>query len=455
MIKKLAALFVFIFILTAGAAHAAEGGGEETGSIIDFFSIGGGCGGGGPAPCDDDPKNGLFASIACRVMKSFNTGVVPLYCNIVSNPEYLAAIDAAMALYVVLLGFSFIFGLVPMTAGTLVAKLLKATIVYAITINADLYFNLIYNTVLQTPQDAVRILLNSATGAAAGGAGSENFFQYVDKNMFKVMNEVFYSQATEGSGQTYTKSNLKVFVIGLALWQLGGDLIGGLFFAVTIGWVLAFFSIMVRYLLAMLSLMFVLMLGPLFLPTLLFEQTKYLAEEWFYMLLNFIMQIVLVVAFVLMVQVFFIEFYKTISDAMEKGTMTQSSDKGLVTFNDSTAPDGAAFRVEKRNSKGFSPQEAEQFYNSAFGTTYQDDLPKKVIKFLGMLVMVLCSITFLSYVPSLAALLIGRPRFVRIFAGEQFGPQDRTKQADLLGQEKTRGPGFDVNALTEARPGGR
>ena len=46
----------------------------------------------------------------------------------------------------------------PMRTGTLVGKLLKAVIVYTITINSDIYFNLVYNTVLQTPQDAVQII---------------------------------------------------------------------------------------------------------------------------------------------------------------------------------------------------------------------------------------------------------------------------------------------------------
>ncbi len=441
--KNLVKVFFVFFalcIIGASAVQAAEpAAGEETGSIIDFFGIGGaGCTASAyDTPCSEDPQTGIFSSIACRVMKSFNEGVVPLYCNIVSNPDYLAAIDAAMMIYVILLGFTFLFGMTPMTTGNLIAKLLKAIIIYTVVINADLYYSLIYNTVLQTPQDVVKVMLNSSTGGEAG-QGSQNFFQYVDKAMSKVINEVFYQQADPGNDVTYSKSGLKIFVIGLALWQLGGDLVGGIFYTVTIGWVVAYFSIMIRYLLAMLSLMFLLMLGPIFIPTMLFDRLKYMGEEWMFMMINFILQIVLVVAFVLMVQGFFIQFYDMIKGGLEKTTMTQGTKETLVTFNNNgSQADTGAHKVVER--KTMTTKDAEQLFSQSFGGDYKQKLPEMVFKLLEMLVIVLCSMLFLNAVPSLAAMLTGRPNTIRIFAGQQFGSRDKTSQANLLGQNAGRG----------------
>lgn len=470
MKKYLAILIaVFAICLSAASAQASGGssgggsGGSQTGSIIDFVGLasagcGGGAGGmdGSSGTCSEDPQSGLFNSIACRVMKSFNEGVGPVYCNLVQNPNYLIAIDSAMMLYVVLLGFTFLFGMTPMTTGNLISRLLRAVIVYAFTVNADLFFGLIYNTVLRTPQDVVQILLASNTGSGSGaggaGGGSSNFFEYVDQAMYKVMHEVFYQQSPTDSGATTAKANLKMFMIGMALWQLGGDLVGGLFFTVAIGWIVAYFGIMVRYLLALLSLMFVLMLGPIFIPTLLFEQSKYLGEEWIYMMLNFIMQIVLVVAFVLMVQGFFIDFYDLMKQGLQQAGFTEAPDKSLVTFNNqSTGAAGGAQRLETRYHKtGITPQTADKIFSQSFNGSYQQVMPELVFKLLVMLIIVLCSMAFLKYVPSLAALLVSRPRFVRIFHGEQFGARDRTHQADLLGQhQKGHVDKMNVNSIID------
>src|SRR5690606_34694921 len=96
---------------------------------------------------------------------------------------------------------------------------------------------------------------------------------------------------------------------------------------------------------------FLLVMGPIFLPTLLFDKSKFLGDEWMKMMMSFMIQIIITVAFVLMVQEFFREFIEFIKMGMNESVLDED-------FNYSLKEYGADFgQVEKELGTTFATSE--------------------------------------------------------------------------------------------------
>ena len=436
--KKLFALMCLLLTLSsfAGAALAddttlgsSSSSSSSSNTILSFFGVGTmSCYSQPQTNCDDNPNDGLFNSIGCQVMKSFNGSIVPLYCNIIANPTYLEAVNAAMVLYVIFIGFSFLAGITQVEIGVVAGQVLKVVIVYAFAINADLYFSVVYQAVLGTPEEIVKILLSGSqaaggtgfTSGTAGGTGTAtNFFQYVDQGIYKVFTDVIKPTYNEASGATYDQANLKLIVLALAVWQVMGDNVGGLFMGVVVGWLLTYFSIMVRYLLAQLSLMFLLMLGPLMIPFYLFKQTQEFTLGWIKMMVAFIVQIMLVVAFVLMIQHFFVDFYNLLKNGLAATPMQQTTTSHLVKYGTDS------YKIE--NKPAYSTANAETQLNQALGGDWKTKSPGFIVQLLSMLAIIFCASSFIRKVPELANIITATPRAPQILGG--------SKGVDLAGQQ--------------------
>ena len=407
--------FFLVAALLPTIAHATD--------ILDMMPSGLACGANSTTNCDENPENGLFAGIACKVMKVFNSGVVPLYCNMIFSSYFQSALGAALTLYTVFVGFAYVTHMVPMKTSHAITKVIKAAAVYGILMNSDLFFSMVYSTIIETTDALVRAMVS-----AQSGGGAQSFFEYVDQAMYKVFDGVFYSEANNESGATTQQPDFRMFLLGMAMMHLTGDLFGGIFFAVTIGWILSYFSIMVRYLLAFMSMVFVIMLGPIFIPTILFEKTKYMFEEWIKMLVCFMVQVVLVVAYLLMVEGFFTDFYNQIKSVIEnQNTKIEEVDnKRIVNFGDGVGVDRVV------NDYGANMKSAEKYINDSGMSS--DKIPEFVFNMMLMMVMVVLSMMFMKQVPSLAVLVTGQFRFIQFFQGSNFSGKN-TELADLFGQK--------------------
>jgi len=252
--KFSALFFLVLMVLVPTLAHAdifaqlsqngAQGCGLSTGFAMQ---------------CSTDYKDGLFSAISCKVLTAFNKAVVPMYCHIVTSNEYIAAIHAAMALFVIIWGVTFIIGNVPTTSGSAMVNALKVGFIYFFCTNTDVFFNFLYPSVLAAPSQIVGIILSST------GDGSKDFYGHVDAQFTEIFKNMFFPDLQDGSSGK--KLDIRLFVLGIAVGKLvpGGSFITLLFFSVISGWLMAYVNIMVRYLVAILGLVFLLMLTPIFL----------------------------------------------------------------------------------------------------------------------------------------------------------------------------------------------
>ncbi len=400
-------IFIMALALAPEAAHAL---GQAFMINVDLFGSCNSIGTVFDSPCSLNLEDGVASAISCRVIKAVNSGVIPIICNIIDNPDYQTMLNALLTLYVIIWGIMIIGGITQAKFGIVMIRLLKAAIIYALASNASFYFNHVYTFVMLAPQEVVKIMLDTA------GQEQDDFFKYIDQGIFSIFNNLFYPEVQSAEGSSYQKMDLRIVVLVLAAWKLVpgvGGYIFALFYIVVFGWLFAFITVVVRYILALMILNFLLVMGPIFIPTFLFDRSKFLGEEWMRMMINFMIQIIIVVAFILMVQEFFTAFINFIKMGMNETVLNKD-------FNYSMQQYGADFgRVEKELGTTFATSEQ---YVSQLEKPDGVETTEDFIKWFFFQLIVMATISVLTFsfmkdvVPYIGATLSSNFKFLSAFA---------------------------------------
>ncbi len=375
----------------------------------------------------------LFTSVACKVMQTIDSAVIPIYCNITQNPNYISALNALLVLYILLFGVGYLIGIHRARLGVVMIGLVKAAAVYFILTYAGLFFNLIYYVAVDTPKELVRSIL------AAHGSNTSSIFEYVDQGMYRIFDEMSQPALDPNDRQSFAAKELSVFAIAIGVKTLmpGGNFVFGLFVFVIMGWLFSYLMIVVRYLLSYLALTFMLMLAPIFIPSILFKKTAFLFDEWMRMLVSFIIEIVLVVAYVIMIEPFYTSFYEMLKKSFEGSGLTGGAlqfTKGETTYLKSYNTGTDKEFVKEESVQGLQ-NPAEDMKNAGFGTDATDISSEVLINLVTMAVIIFLSSVFLRYIPTLASMLAGKYNFSKLFGGEQFAQKASSAgRANLFGQ---------------------
>ena len=425
---------IALILLAIVALPAAAQAGGIIDINIDISGIFGCWGSAFGSICVTDQKM-LFTTIACKVMKTIDAAIIPIYCNITQNPTYIGALNALLVLYVIIFGIGYLTGLNRAKLGVVVFGMIKIAIIYTILTNASLFFNLIYRTAVTTPKDLVQITL------AAHGSGASSIFQYVDQGMYKIFEEIAQPNMDPDDRQSYVASELSILAIALGVKTLipGGNFIYGLFVFVVMGWLFSYLMVVVRYLLSYLALTFMLMLAPIFIPSLLFKKTAFLFDEWLRMLISFIIEIVLVVGYVLMVEPFYTEFYEMLKRSFRSSNGGPTADGLKLDKQDTNFLKAYNTGTDTEFYKEESVQGVKDPVSAMHAVGFPDkatDISAEVIQeLIIMAVIVFLSSVFLRYIPTLASMLAGKYNFSKLFGGEQFAQKASSAgRANLFGQ---------------------
>lgn len=389
-------IFLMLLVLLPDVAHAFGNFTVNPGSCATP--------GGLEMECSDKPEDGLFSAVACRTFKIFNGAIIPIYCSFMNSPSYHMAVQALVSLYVIFWGLAYVFGVAQATSGDSIKRLLKVVFIFYFISNQDMFFGFLYPTVMNIPEEIVAMLI--------AGSGSDNFYEYVDKGIYEVFQNIFYPETDTANGETSSKADMRIMTLALVIWKLfpAGNYIAGLFVSVIVGWIGAYMSIMIRYMLALMSLVFLLMLSPIFISTLLFDNLKFLGEEWIKMMLSFIIQIATVVAFVIMVEDFYVEFLDTIKIGYNE-VILESSYKGSAT-NYMEAGETSLDQLEA--VKDVHPEDAQKFITSSGYPQGENFVPWFTTQLVTMVALIYLTFSFMKFLPSLAGFLAGNPKFVNL-----------------------------------------
>ena len=217
-----------------------------------------------------------ITAVVSIVTKSLNGVSMTLFNAIVSNSQYMTALRAVITLYIIVMGILFLGGMLEMNQKDLLIMLCKLVLVMQLvtTKTSWEFFN---QTFFQIFTGGVVEITNIITANFTGGAvGSLTFFDQFISLMY--------------SYETWIKILALIISVPTGFFAAGIIAVG--FFVLTF----AIVEAVVIYLLALIATSLLIMLGPIFIPLLMFNQTKNMFENWINQLAMYFFQPLLVFA---------------------------------------------------------------------------------------------------------------------------------------------------------------
>lgn len=231
-----------------------------------------------------DIINGIFGAVDAIVAGIAQT----FYTAVVQNPDYIAAVNSLIVLYVAVYGIMLLFNMASHKTGEVVSRLFKIAIVWAIMVNGWGFFNQFVGTPIINAMN--QIIANFIT-AAGGTAGPDS----VDAAS-GALNPVSVSLL---AGPMTLMFSLRFVTVILALLSTGPF---GWFFVLVILWSMLEFILMligaiITYIKSIVGLAFLFGIAPIFFAFILFEQSKRVFLGWANQVFGFFLLPVMLFAF--------------------------------------------------------------------------------------------------------------------------------------------------------------
>ncbi|MBP9791976.1 MAG: type IV secretion system protein [Rickettsiales bacterium] len=228
----------------------------------------------------EDLKDDLQSIVLAKIPQYYckNTCVSDENCvdsSGVCTSPYFQYIRALLVLYIIFYGFAFTMGFTEISQKDLLIRVLKiGLVIQLISPGSWDFFN---NTLFSLFINGTSELIHYATFTSCGGSTGIQcppVFSFVDR-MFDLL---FLDPAI------WIKI-LSVFFISPGTLVLGVLLIIGLFY-----FLIGILTAVAEYLMAIIAVAALLLLGPIFIPFILFEQTRSMFDTWIKMLFRYSME---------------------------------------------------------------------------------------------------------------------------------------------------------------------
>lgn len=275
--------------------------------------IGALAGGGGGAPADDtctsdfpdntSGKKGLLTQIIEYVKEVIDKATQELYDGIIKNTAFLAAVNAAFALFIIVFGVAFMFGIVPLTFGQALVRLLKMAVILALIHEGFAFFNEYVIKLFNDGTDelidtVIGIALGSSAPAATSSTGAPLPFTKLEGVVMQTLSpEMMVSIIT-----TFTTGPM-----GLAM--------GGLLGIALMGFVMAIVKALRVYVISLVAKALLFGLAPIFVAFILFEKTKNIFTGWVNQIVNYSLQPLMMFAFL---SFFFVLIESSVENILER-----------------------------------------------------------------------------------------------------------------------------------------
>lgn len=227
-------------------------------------------------------QKGIITSVVEQIQNMVGKAMKKMFEAIVANPSFQSAIWAAMVLFIALYGAGFLMGVVNLTLGEGIVRLLKLGVIFTL-ISPDgwNFFNsYVADFFIKGTDELIEVMTSIAVGGTPGTGGGDGPLAVLDSTVRVVFSfKMFISLVTALGTGPYG-----VMFTALLLYSLGTFIRAVLQAA----WV---------YLMAIIAKMLLLGLAPIFISFLLFSRTKQLFDGWLGQLVNYSLQPILLFAF--------------------------------------------------------------------------------------------------------------------------------------------------------------
>lgn len=229
----------------------------------------------------------FFSGPLCIAESSIRVAMSSLYTLFFD--AFLKPFTAALMLYVLVYAISFMYGLV--NPKDFALRLFKIAVVYALVTDNCFFYNNLYGGFIGASNDLIRIMagVNDPAPAATAADAQKKLYESLD-NLFQ---NVVGIDGLIGLGvfmmASVTSDGQGVPAAVIAALGFGSMAVALLRALVTLG-------------IAFAGISFFLMLTPIFLSFFLFENTKQLFDSWLSLLISFVLQPFIIIAFLVMMR---------------------------------------------------------------------------------------------------------------------------------------------------------
>lgn len=225
----------------------------------------------------------IATKIIAPLQKQITKTVSQMYDNFAchgANPNagcvnYLFLIRFLCTIYIITTGIGFIFGLIKISQQELVIRLFKLAIVMSCT-NYD-FMNyvgtILPSAALDFQQKAMTAAINGNQSLTGGGA-----IAFIDPLLQVLLSMDFF------------RALIAIITNGIIGLVSGWVILSAIFYILC-----SFVDMLKFYLKAIMFLSFVVSLGPIFIPFLLFNQTRYLFDKWWKFIIQFSLEPIILV----------------------------------------------------------------------------------------------------------------------------------------------------------------
>lgn len=228
-------------------------------------------------------QQGLLTEIEMYLKQEVNKAMVTLYNAITMDGRFQQAVTGALTLFIIIFGIAFMIGMVQLTYGQALVRLMKLAIVVAVTSYSGwMFFN---DTAVKFfrdgSDDIIRFVISQTSGvgggASIGGGGAGGSGSPVFTELDKIAQNVIKPETMAKVLAAITTSPY-----GLAM--------GGLMMIATVAFVKLLVDCLKTYAVCYVARALLFGLAPFFIVFLLFERTKNYFMSWLNAVLNFSLQ---------------------------------------------------------------------------------------------------------------------------------------------------------------------
>jgi type IV secretory pathway VirB6-like protein len=352
----------------------------------------------------------IFSATTCQVEWIVGEVMGSTWCII--KDAMIGPLNTLLLLYVVILGFGFTIGLIPMTIGEVVKNGIKMLMVWIFATNADYALGIMYRFYMYLLKDGIQIVLTSGADSESVGLGKGHILHNLDAMMSHVFmrnNETTIVGGVGAIGAALATAAVAPFgfILGPAVLAQG---------AMTM---LVFFRTILTYMVAMVGMVMYMSMGPIFLCFALFKRTNEFFENWLRQIASFALQPVIIFAYLMMIEAYMTNFL----DFIVIDDLTGCTD--VQPNANQVAPAGGLFAnmaayVCRRNEGETGDMDAaitslQQDWSGGMG-----DIGMMVTSLGGLALLNFATVKFLEMVPNLARQLTAMGgRAIKIGGGEQ------------------------------------
>ena len=274
-------------------------------------------------------ETSLFSGIVCTYQQTLSDIFSNVYCGM--KKAILRPLTLAIVLGLILFAIAFLTGMVRLTSGEVFKLVFKIALVWGFATQADLAINVGYRFLMNTASEGITIVLRTSMPSSVENTdwNADAALRHMDELSVEAVTPFSFKPDPNAPG--VADNTCQSFILGLvAMFALVVPPLFLTFSYVLLQAFLMYARAMLGYLMAITGITFLMTLSPLFLGFALFTPTRKFFDNWLKYLISFTLQMIIVFAFLALIEMMDIGHLLTTTLALVKPLKDDQVQMGAV-----------------------------------------------------------------------------------------------------------------------------